>query len=1346
MKKIFTIIAVFFLFAQNDVKSHNYIFKHLGIENGLTNNYVRDIAQDKHGFIWIATELGLNRFDGSNFTTYKSYHSKLSNNALNALFYDKQSNTLWIGGKFNSLDGLDCNSNKFTNYKSNNKNTSVDNIVDILNSADGGLWIVPHGSEIVHFNKKRKKFTALSNMGITKLDYYNWCAFDDNKGNLYIGHSIGGMSIVNLKDKSVNTLINDPKDPQSLPGNSVYTIYKDKLENIWVGTNQGLGLFNPTTEEFTVFRHEPNNPNSLISDHIYDIKETEDHKLWICSDIGGISILDLYSITLKSPQNIMFRNMTSGNNNTISSNNIRNILQDSFGNIWIGNYGYGLDFISHTKPPFQTIEYFAEKGDIIKYKPVLAICKDNKGEIWLGGENEIVLVKDNKPYKTFNITKKLTRPYGQIFSMISIEDENLLLGIYDDGLLKFNSRSGTIERINLSIKNVDIITFYKEKCGKVWIGSEYGLFSYYKGTIKKEEYINKQIKDSSIYGILRDKEGKLWVGTYGGGISIFNKNNRLIKILNTDNHFFSNSINSLYIDSNKRIWIASRNGVGLIKDSSNPNKYEVYDYRHGLEDLFIRAIYEDNNKNIWISTNNSISYLDKKSNTFYNYNYRDGIPSGNFIEGSVCKSADGTLYFGSLSGACYFNPNNIIIKRPAAIVQIVECKKIKDKIENKNLEEIIPIDSKQIELPYNQNSFMIKFSVTDFSQNQQVEYAYMMKGLSNQWTNTMDENQVTFRDLSPGDYTFMVNARVKNQSWDQDNITKVSIHIYPPIWETWYAKLFYIIILITCIFIFMKYYNHRLLLKNSLEFERKKNLDEQELNNERLQFYTNITHELRTPLTLILGPLEDLSNDENLPQEYSKKINIIHKSAIGLLNLINKILEFRKMETQNRQLVVSKGNLSELITEIGLRFKEFNRNNNITFKIDIKDQDAVLFFDSEIINSILNNLLSNAMKYTIKGNISLILSSVIINDEKFAEIKVCDTGFGIEADALPHIFDRYYQANSKHQASGTGIGLALVKSLATLHQGTLNVESKVGKGTTFSFMLNYAYNYPNALHKEWEKTVIEISNVETETSNDESNCQPILLIVEDNNDISDYIASYFSETYHIITANNGKEGYELAINNIPDIIVSDIMMPVMNGIELCKRVKKNIQTSHIPVILLTAKDTNQDKEDGYDSGADSYLTKPFSAKLLKSRISNLLDSRRNIARLIAEHAKEFKSDNSEDTFQIKINKLDEMFLEKFTAIVEENLDSVKLDINFITKEMGMSHSTLYRKIKSLSGVSVNEFIRKIRLKNSIRLLIEKGMNISEAAYSTGFNDLGYFRNCFKEEYGMTPSEYLKKKF
>ena len=855
-----------------------------------------------------------------------------------------------------------------------------------------------------------------------------------------------------------------------------------------------------------------------------------------------------------------------------------------------------------------------------------------------------------------------------------------------------------------------------------------------------EKELNAQLPDIMVHGIIRDKNGKLWVGTFGKGVVVFDEDDKKLYNFTTDHSFPSNAVNYMMEDSRKRILVATREGIIIFKDVSQPNIFVSFGAKEGLENTQVRAIQEDHDGYIWISTNGGISRLDEKNKRFYNYNYHDGIPMGDFMDGSTCITPDGTLFFGSQNGACYFNPRELSSPREVSPVTITQFFIYNKQTESRDTRLPVPISNRIVELPYNQNTFNISFNVLDYTQSSQVEFSYMLEGLENAWYSTQGDNQVTFRNIPHGNYVFKVKTRFRNQEWNE-NAAQLTVVIAPPLWLTWYAKLGYVILFIFALYALLRFYKRKLDLESSLEVERKQSLNKQELNEERLRFYTNITHELRTPLTLILGPLEDLLSDATLSPKHANKISIIHDSATRLLNLINRILEFRKTETQNRKLSVAKGDLGQLVQEVGLRYKELNPNNKVNYHIHIETEDTEIFYDADMITIILDNLMSNAAKYTSEGDITLSLRSVEENQIKYTEISVSDTGHGIDAEALPHIFDRYYQAKSKYQASGSGIGLALVKGLSELHEGILKVESAVDTGTTFTLRLLTENTYPNAIHAQHDMEKKPMDAEETTITDTPTENHPIVLVVEDNADIREYIRSSFTDIYEVITAKDGKEGWELAQVRIPNIIVSDIMMPVMDGIELCKRIKEDMRTSHIPVILLTAKDSLQDKEEGYASGADSYLTKPFSAKLLHSRINNLLETRKKIASLLALADTQPKQESAVSS----LNKLDNEFLQKITQIIEENLEMEKMDIAFIADKMCMSHSTLYRKIKGLTDMSANEFIRKVKMRKGVELLMSGQYTISEIAYMIGFSSVAYFRQCFKDEYGMSPSDYVKQK-
>lgn len=760
-----------------------------------------------------------------------------------------------------------------------------------------------------------------------------------------------------------------------------------------------------------------------------------------------------------------------------------------------------------------------------------------------------------------------------------------------------------------------------------------------------------------------------------------------------------------------------------------------------------------------------IACFDRQKKKFYNYDYQSGIPTGNFCVGAAVISASGIVYFGSPGGICSFNPQLLTDLKDMPVVQIIDCEQIVSTTE-KQQRIIVPLDENGVaHLRHDENTFKITFTSDNYAQEGNVEYSYLMKGLDDKWYETEGDNEVTFRNLSPGEYTFKVRAKLKSQEWENAKVAEMKVIVEPPLWLTWWAKLIYALIVGGIIYYIFRSYTNQLKLRASLEKTRWEAQQKQELNEERLRFFTNITHELRTPLTLIMGPLEDLMADVRLPEVLSKKVRSIHASSERLLNLINEILEFRKTETQNRRLTVAHADLKTFVQEIGNRFKDLNRNPNVAFNVSVSEQPVDIYFDSEVISTVLNNLISNAIKYTPKGSISLTLS---MEDGKVV-ISVKDTGYGISKKALPHIYERYYQAKGLHQASGTGIGLALVKSFAKLHEAELKVESEEGMGTEFRFVLDAENTYPNALHKEdapieEEKQEVLAQEEISEPEEEQEDARPLILVVEDNDDIRQYIDESLCEDYRIIQARNGKEGRDQAFQEMPALIVSDIMMPEMDGIEMMKILKNDIRTSHIPIILLTAKTSPLDQEEGYDSGADSYLMKPFSAKLLQSRIRNILSGRRHLAEYIIQHimpsaagmstltssAGEASGQQSLEEAELaasilELSPLDKKFMEKLNRLIEENMTTVDIDIAFMTDKMAMSHSSFYRKVKALTGVSANEYIRKMKLQRSMVLLQEGESNVTEVAMLTGFNNIGYFRKCFKKEYGISPSEVLKGK-
>ena len=1351
---------------QLTAQSHSV--KKLGIEQGLSNNYVVSITQDKQGFLWFATEEGLNKFDGTRFITYYKNdlphnNQGITGNELNRVYADSKRPIIWIATQRDGLNAYNYDEQTFTAYQHNPENPHsliTNDVTDISPSTqnDDGLWVSTYYRGIEYLNINNGQFTHYNRSTVPSLpSNQTWTVLDGGDNNLYIGHVGSGFSIFSLKDKSVKNFQNETGNPTSLPGNDVFCIIKDANGNIWLGTNNGLALYNAANDNFITFRNNKNDKYATLCSRILSIRQLKDNRLWIASELNGIAILNLKQGMFLSPEELSIEYIQEGDDSrSLSNASARCIFQDSFDNIWIGTWGGGINFISSKPPLFTTLSYspIPNNENSLNNKVASSLCMDRQGRIWIGTDGGGINVFEGE--KRIAIYKKESGDIPSNFILASLQDSkgNLWFGSYQGGISYYDSRNKRFRSISLmGQSNLDVRTIYEDAQHNIWVGYSGGIVVLNPLTMKIIQHYNtdnSELHSDFIRSIAQDEKGRFWIGTFGDGLGIYTPNLQKIKTFTQRDGFCSNTINQIIQDKQKRMWIGTGEGLVCFLSTDELN-YKTYQRKDGLINTNICAITEDKKGNIWFSNNKGISCYVTNKGCFYNYDHSDDVPAGSFSSSCVTQSKNGQIYFGSINGVCCFNPDITMNEQPAPAAVVTEMK-ILGRLSNlENNDMIINLSKGQnVELSHAQNSFGLTFNVQNYSLVNQVEYVYMLKGLENSWYTVNENNSVTFRNIPPGKYEFLIKARIHNQKWPEE-ATSLTIRINPPLWLTWWAKLIYILVSISITYLILHAYKKKLDLESLYTLEKKNHEQEQELNQERLRFYTNITHELRTPLTLILGPLEDMQKEASLPAKQAQKLSVIHQSALRLLNLINQILEFRKTETQNKKLCVSKGNIAPLIYEIGLKYKELNQNTKIDFRIQIEKEEMFLFFDKEIITIVLDNLISNAIKYTEQGCVTLSLHQTMRNEVAYTEIKVSDTGYGISAEALPHIFDRYYQESGKHQASGTGIGLALVKNLVTLHEGEIRAESIQNEGSTFYISLLTDNIYPNALHADSTEPVQEEMNQNTELEYSQEatldTSKPILLIVEDNEEIQKYIVESFTDSFEVITANNGEEGKQQALSRIPDIVVSDIMMPVMDGITLCKQLKDDVRTSHIPIILLTAKDSLQDKEEGYEVGADSYLTKPFSASLLRSRINNLLDSRKKlVAQFQAQSTPGSQIDLSEKRIVIAeaLSKLDNKFIEKITLLIEENLSSEKIDINYLSDKMCMSGSTLYRKMKALTGLSTNEYIRKVKMENAERLLLEGKFNISEIAYKVGMNSTGYFRQCFKEEFGLSPSDYLKQ--
>lgn len=1289
---------------------------HISSADGLSNDFVVSLAIDGQGHVWVATEAGLTKIAGKTCIPMKE---EPLDGLITTLYWDEGSNNMLIGSE-RGLTVYNVNSRQ-TRHLNGKDGLMVSSVNHIAKAAGGGVWLVYGDGQIQHLDCTTLAIRDLK----LKRPHGNRCAMDDGRGHLYIGHSQYGMTVVNISDGASRNYQQQIGNTHSLPGNNVRCIYQDRDGQIWVGTDTGLALFHPDRGTFSKVTDGADH----FDDNVYDILQREDGKLWVATDIGGVKVVDQGRYTDTQVR--------------LSSLNTRSLAEDEYGNIWVGHHSAGIDFISDTKQDFSLLDYKTPEG---RRPSVSAMAADPDQGFWMASENELVWWQDGAIKGRWSSENVIRRKYAFPRCMMADHQGGVWIGVDDQGVYRFDKQQKRFSYIPISPEGSDIHCFAEDTEGRIWIGGEFGVYLYQNGKAELQEYVSQTIHAPATCIMPFDgAQGLLFVATLGDGIYAIDLQHHQSRHLSIAEGLSSSKINHTIGDGRDGVWLATDNGLVRVEDAIGLKGISVYGKAHGLADCHIRALQQDANGCIWMSTYSGISYFVKNTERCYNYNHYDIHLSGGFANGAVTMDSNGTIYFGSVGGVSCFNPQKMGNGSQLSEIQITACEAYNPVGSNTEIQLLTPDEEGRVTTTYRQNTIRLTFAMRNFAQNAAVDYSYMMKGMDGKWYDIGNDHDVVFRGLRPGEYTFILRAKLRSQDWEQANDTRLTIVITPPFWRTWWAYVIYAILALALIGYAIRSYKRKLTLRNALELERRESQQKQAMNEERLRFFTNITHELRTPLTLILGPIDDLMEDRDLTQQSRRRVAMIQKSAERLRNLINEILEFRKTETQNRRLTVARGDIGQFVRETCLNYKELNRNPKVQFVCRIAEDLPMIWFDSEIITTVMNNLLSNAIKYTDKGSITTTVEAV----GDTLRIAVADTGYGISPEALPHVFERYYQAKGSHQASGTGIGLALVKSLAELHEGNISVESHEGQGSCFALTIGIDNTYPNALHKEDSITIEErkvkhgafAAKEEKLDNKEETRLQ--LLVVEDNADIRQYITDTFSDDFLILQAENGEEGVKMAEEHNPDIIVSDIMMPKKNGIELTRQLKGDIRTSHIPIILLTAKTTDDDKEEGYDSGADSYLTKPFTAKLLASRIRNLLTARRRLTEMIVDGNIHHPSPPDSNKGAPQLSPLDQEFIERLNRLIEDHIMQADIDMAFVTDKMAMSHSTFYRKVKALTGMTATEYIRKRRLRHCYRLLESGDYNVNQAAMMTGFNQMAHFRETFKKEFGILPSEVKK---
>ncbi|WP_303318060.1 two-component regulator propeller domain-containing protein [Flavivirga abyssicola] len=1399
-KLCFCLITYLFLFFSGiyDAGSQNGIyFDHITTDDGLSQSDINSIYQDDQGFMWFATHEGLNKYDGYNFTIYSpdsNNPNSINSNLIFSLAGDKDGN-LWVGTTGKGVNHFDKSLEKFTHFlhEEGNGNSLVNNhISSIYVDNKNRLWVgTIDGLDLADLNRPLDsiKFEHF-NLDHGRLmsvfgDNNVHSIFEDSKGQIWVGGSRGIYKL--SRDQNGDTyfiLINDwiglPRIPvrdidednhgRLLIGTTfgLYVLTKkgearkaknghkafinDILvedDNIWVGTNKGLLLFDNSKSTkspkfLNQFTYDPKNPNSISKNMVKSLEIDATGIIWAGTNGGGVNKFD--------PERKRFEHVKKTlNPKSLSYDKIRSIFEDSNGALWIGTEGGGLNMLP---PGSNNYLEFVNFKTILNSYVTIEIERDNKKLLIMGAENTSGLhqldITDPENIKESDI--KISRPVqSSVFALLEDRYKNLWIGTYNGGVSRwlYDQSSDSYEedffshdkKDSLGISSNIIRNIFEDSKGNIWFATGNGLCKLKPNQLTKKKprfdvYKNipsdsTSISHNYILELFESKDGNVWIGTLGGGLNKF---------------------------------IPSKDG--------SSDRFKSYKDVDGLPNNVIKGILDDDEGNLWLSTNKGLSKFDPVKEVFKNYDANDGLQNNEFQELARLKRKNGQLLFGGINGFNAFYPDEIrdnVVEAETIITDFSisnETVGIGEKINGRVILDKTISETKDIRLKYQENSFSFEFGALHYASPQKNQFAYMLEGFDKDWIyTTANKRFATYTNLRPNIYTLMVKASNNDGVWDSTP-AEIKIEVIPPFWLTNYAYLFYSLVIIGFLLLFRRFTIIKTTKKHQLEIDHFEKEKAEELQRIKLEFFTNISHEFRTPITLIKGPLKYLQKnvgklDKNVIQE---QYRLIQKNSDYLLKLVNELLDFRKINQGKMRLVMRKSNITNFIREVCEPFQFLVQKKQISFSLTTSDEELEAWFDHDALEKIMSNLLSNAFKFTpekgsIKVEIALSKDKGFINgydedDLSFVDIKVKDSGIGIEASKLPNIFERFYTDKDNSNPKGVGIGLSFTKDIVELHQGSIKVESQPNDGTTFIVRLpveKKVYDdIPEISCKDASEVDFYVRTSETDSIaisiNDElvdSNLSkarsklPVLLIVDDNADIRSFIKRVLGEEYNIYEAENGKVGLELANKLMPNIIVTDIMMPIMDGIEFCEEIKTRKETSHIPVIMLTAKLSQETEIKGLKIGADGYIRKPFDVELLELKLSNILKFREELR-------KRFNRDISLQPQEVTVTSMDERFLKQAIEIVEKNMMNTDFNVEMLVREMGHSRSNLYLKFKEITGLSSSEFIRNIRLKRAVQLFEKSDFSVKEIMHMTGFNTASYFAKCFKKQFGVIPSEYVSQ--
>jgi len=1357
------------------IKAETYNFVKLDNTHGLSNNQVECIFKDSRGFVWIGTNFGLNRYDGNQIKVYKSIKNdstSLSFNAVSQIQEDVNGN-LWISGNpitifydirtekfqrnltpilspmgvhftptiieidkqknyyfYHSNDGIykyDVTLKKLISYKQSANGNSLSKGSIIAIHADHNLlWVLFQSGLLERFNEKtntvdfRNSYIKENAQG-SSMDKH---IFIDASGCPWIYPGIGdkGLLHYNFTNSSWVFFGNDKQDfkhpvDRFITSSFVRDIEQDKKGRIWIGTDHGgVNIYDKETDEINVLRNDPTNPNSLSQNSAISLYCDNNDIMWVGTYKNGVSYYHSGMFKFDKSPLYFFHHPE------LENKDCNKLYEDRSGNVWIGTNGSGLLRLDKNNKSFKL--YRNQKGDktSISSDVIISMLEDKKGTMWFGtyfgGLNQLVGNKFIRYFPEVNNPNSLSNK--SIYGLVEDRQQNLWIGTLGGGVDQLDATRKNFTRHvkgNFpSLSSNFIMSMYTKDSSLIYICSSGGIdiLNVSTNTItpvfKYKNQISK-LSDLVVYNTLIDSRNQLWIAT-DNGINVYNRAQNTISYINKTSGLPSDQIVSLVEDNNGNIWAGTRNGLACIYISSSAGKYHY---------------------------------------KIVSFDENDGLPSSTFNQNAVFKNKAGEIYFGCTKGYTAFDPKTIHFNKTVPQPHFTELFIDNEEIhpghayKNKIVLNSSISNTNKIVLHYDDKNFTLNFSALSYIHPDKNRYRYQLAGFDDHLIETKNGiGTASYSNLNQGEYQLLVYACNNDNVWSTIPLA-LEIVVLPPFWFAWWAIIFYILLGLILVWHIVNFN----LRKQQREFESSQRMREakqlHEVDEMKFRFFTNISHEFRTPLTLIIGPVEKLMREIKL-EEHQTMLSIIQRNANGLLELVNQLLDFRKLDVQKDILKISVGDIVAFIKDICYSFTELANRKSINFTFSTSISELRMEFDPEKMRKIVTNLLSNAFKFTpIVGRIDVNISLIqqLNEDKKLLKFSVSDTGIGIPASDLERVFERFYRVENLENGNqtGTGVGLHIVSEYVKMHLGTIGVESKPGKGSTFSFIIpalqQIQQEIINGNNVEEELKMKALTSEEETLVKDYRSMLPLMLIVDDNEDFRNFISAMFTESYRILKAEDGEKAHNIILDKMPDIIISDVMMPNMDGFELCRLVKQDIRISHIPIILLTAKAGDENKYVGLVAGAEDYIAKPFNMEMLSLKVSKIIERQKKTR-------DQFKRKVDITTNEVEITSMDEKFVKKAVALVEANIASSDFLVEDLCREMGMSRVYFYKKILSLTDKTPSEFIRFIRLKRAANLLEKSQLFVNEVAYQVGFNDPKYFRKYFKDEYGISPNEYKKK--